>query len=143
MVQNELFPFYTNFKMKILKRFLIIQFVFLLFLQPISKMYIIVSFYIQRDYIAENLCEMKEVEGNCCRGKCQLKRDLSLTAAPIEYPVLPKSTIEILFNTYTAFFVLKAPYEIKNSLCPAFYQKIFIPKVYLTGVFQPPQSLLF
>lgn len=126
-----------------LKMFLIIQFVFLLFLQPISKMYIIVSFYVQRDYIAENLCVMKEVEGNCCHGKCQLKKNLSKVESPIEYPALPKSTIENLFNSHTAFFVLKAPYEIKNSFCPAFYQKLVIPKVYLTGVFQPPQSLLF
>ena len=123
-----------------MKKFLVIQFVFLLFLQPFTKMYIIVSFYIQRDYIAKNLCELKEVEDNCCRGKCQLEKNLTLAERPVEYPVLPKSTIEILCYFYMADFLLVAPTKIKNIRSQKSYQKLFIPTVYLTGIFQPPQA---
>jgi len=107
-------------------------------LQPLSKMYIIVSFYVQQDYIAKNLCEKKDVENNCCHGKCQLKKELAKTDTPISFPALPKSTIELLFSILTdntdrktiIFFIKKIV---------SFPIILFCPNGIKLSVFQPPE----
>lgn len=41
-----------------------------------SDWLIFVSFKLNQDYIAKNLCVEKEVEGSTCKGCCQLKKKL-------------------------------------------------------------------
>ena len=48
----------------------------LIFLQPFSKIWIVVSFKINQDSIAKTLCVKKEVKNNTCQGKCHLKKQL-------------------------------------------------------------------
>ena len=36
----------------------------------------IMVFEVNREYIAQNLCEQKEVENNTCKGCCQLKKQM-------------------------------------------------------------------
>lgn len=37
---------------------------------------IIISFNINQDYIAKNLCVQRNIKNNCCHGCCQLKKRL-------------------------------------------------------------------
>jgi len=41
-----------------------------------SELMIFVSFKLNQDYIAKNLCVEKDVEGSTCKGCCQLKKKL-------------------------------------------------------------------
>ncbi len=128
--------FYKN----TLKQILAITFIFLLILQPASRMYVIVSFTINQHYIEKNLCEKKEIKNNCCHGKCFLQKKLAKTEQPSSFPVLPKSTLEILFIT--------APTQLLfNNLVTETVRKNTFPPTILKiscslgkGIFHPPQS---
>jgi hypothetical protein len=41
-----------------------------------GKTLLLVDFIINRDYIASNLCEKKDVKDNCCKGYCHLTKQL-------------------------------------------------------------------
>ena len=43
----------------------------------LSELIIYVSFKINQDYIAKNLCVEKDVEGSTCKGCCQLDKKLN------------------------------------------------------------------
>jgi hypothetical protein len=47
--------------------------------QSMSKLIVIVNFEIHRDYIAKNLCENRDKPKMCCKGKCQLRKQLNNT----------------------------------------------------------------
>ncbi|MEN8115412.1 MAG: hypothetical protein ABFS16_00415 [Bacteroidota bacterium] len=42
-----------------------------------SELLIYVSFKLNQDYIAKNLCVEKDVEGSTCKGCCQLKKKVT------------------------------------------------------------------
>jgi hypothetical protein len=46
-------------------------------LQLGSRLYVIVDFKLNQDYIAENLCEKKDEPESCCEGSCQLSKELN------------------------------------------------------------------
>jgi len=53
-------------------------FLLILFLFPtFGKVWIIISFKINQEYIAKNLCVQRNVKNNCCHGCCQLKKRLA------------------------------------------------------------------
>jgi len=52
-------------------------FALLIFLHPLCKMAIILSFKINQDIIARTLCVKKEIKNNTCKGNCQLKKQLA------------------------------------------------------------------
>lgn len=41
-----------------------------------SELFVLLSFKINQDYIAKNLCVEKDVEGSTCKGCCQLKKKM-------------------------------------------------------------------
>ncbi|HWY13437.1 MAG TPA: hypothetical protein VN026_19065 [Bacteroidia bacterium] len=45
--------------------------------QNLSKLIIFVNFEMNRTFIAKNLCEKKNERNNCCKGSCQLKKQLA------------------------------------------------------------------
>jgi len=46
-------------------------------LQIGSRIYVLVDFKINQEYIAENLCEKKDEPESCCEGKCHLAEELN------------------------------------------------------------------
>ena len=38
-----------------------------------------IEYQLFKGYIAKNLCVKKEIKGNCCQGKCFLKKQIKLT----------------------------------------------------------------
>lgn len=55
-------------------------------LQSFSKMMVLINFQINKEYITKNLCVQKEVEDNCCKGSCQLKKQLDEEAKKEQSP---------------------------------------------------------
>lgn len=47
-----------------------------IFATSISKSLIVVDFELNRDYFAKELCVKKDIPDNCCKGICQLKKEL-------------------------------------------------------------------
>jgi hypothetical protein len=64
---------------------------------------IFVSFKINQDYIAKNLCVEKDIEGSTCKGCCQLKKKLNeQQEQKKELPPLPDNKQN--FNLFAEFF---------------------------------------
>lgn len=59
------------------KHLAIALFFVLTLLQAFSKAITMLSFQINQDYIAKNLCEQKDNIKSCCKGKCYLAKQLS------------------------------------------------------------------
>jgi|SRR6218665_1085748 len=60
----------------IMKRLLVSFVLFGLLIQSGTQLSILVSFYLQQDYIAKNLCENRKKPGTGCEGKCRLAKEL-------------------------------------------------------------------
>ena len=59
-----------------LKKILIILLTLFIFLQPFCKAWVFISFKINQDFIAKNLCENRTKPSLHCDGKCHLMKKL-------------------------------------------------------------------
>jgi len=59
-----------------MKCFLIILALSGILMQNFSKVIIFTKFKINQNEIAKKLCEKKDENNNCCKGKCHLKKEL-------------------------------------------------------------------
>lgn len=123
-----------------MKQILAILVIVIFILQPASKMYVIVSFFVNQQFIEKNLCEKREVNNNCCHGKCHLKKELAKTEQPSSFPVLPKSTLEIIFNSIFSPFIFNN-FDINIILKTVFPPAtLFVLASFGKGIFHPPKS---
>lgn len=103
-----------------------------------GKVLIYVNFYINQDYIAENLCENKDKPVLQCNGKCQLAKELAKEEKK------EKKEDKQKFEDHSVYFF--SPIEEIIELNPVFLEKrehtnaqVQSQRVgYLTNVFHPP-----
>lgn len=106
------------------------------FLQNIGKLIVVINYRINKEYIAENLCENRDEPESCCEGKCHLEKELDKEEKKENGPANTiKEKAESLFSTnlqrvlfifYTSLFLVKInePYFCLND--------------YSSFVFHPP-----
>jgi hypothetical protein len=113
----------------------------LIFLQPFSKIWIVVSFKFNQESIAKTLCVKKEIKNNTCQGKCYLKKQLD-KANEEEQKQAPnniKEKVEVLYcSIQKPFDFLKQTvfYE-KQSL--GNYNSGFYISSFISDIFRPPK----
>ncbi len=106
-------------------------------MQNISKVVILVKFEMNREYIAKNLCEQKQVKGNCCKGSCKLNKDLKKEEkkeAPGNALLKDKSRAQLFFQTINLPDLTTTGTLLKN-VTP--YKEIALNAVSFS-VFHPP-----
>jgi hypothetical protein len=116
----------------------------LIFLQPFSKIWIVVSFKINQESIAKTLCVKKEVENNTCQGKCHLKKQLDKAdeEEKKQAPTNTKEKVEVLYcHNLTNFSICRKIYfaDKKQSF---FDYKFQYSSSYHTDIFRPPKFSL-
>jgi hypothetical protein len=100
---------------------------------------IYVSFKVNQDYIAKNLCVEKDIEDSNCMGCCQLKKKLEKQHEQ-EKQVPPAQN-----NKYTIDFFAQT--ELINNCFPLFVGILnpFLREIpdskFLSSVFHPPKEL--
>lgn len=62
--------------MIVFKRVIFIFLAFCILAETLGQLVIITSFELNREYIAKYLCVKKAEENNCCKGSCQLDKEL-------------------------------------------------------------------
>jgi hypothetical protein len=108
-------------------------------LQNFSKVYILVQFQINQDYIAQNLCVKKDIPNNCCKGKCHLQKQLDK-----DEKKLPASGNQLKEKSEPELYSLNcfsASMPIINDVTVIHTRYVFI--IYenlLNSVFHPPQA---
>lgn len=122
--------------MQMFKNNILIILALLVFLSSASKTLLLVDFFINRNYIANNLCEKKELKNNCCKGYCQLTKQLKQeekresSNSVIEQKVELVSDSNLLEGlTFFFFFIQKINHIKIVSLSIGF----------LSNNFQPPR----
>jgi hypothetical protein len=123
-----------------LKKILVILLTLLIFIQPLSKVWIFVSFKINQDYIAKNLCENRAKPILKCNGKCQLMKKLKQAEKEEEkqIPQTIKEKLEVLYCHNQANFNVsqKLDFEIKKQ--SFFGYKFQNYSSYQSIIFRPP-----
>ncbi len=97
------------------------------------------SFKLQQDYIAKNLCERKDAPMTTCYGQCVLRKELKKTAEEERQAKNPvKSSVEVLFCSN---ILLELPKAIRYITAHSF-ENGYIPMIlsaYTADFFIPPQ----
>ncbi len=108
--------------------------------QSMSKLVVIINFNIHRDYIAKNLCENRDKPKMCCKGKCQLRKQLNNTE---NENTKNKTSNRFSFDDYVCSEVKQLQITpvpeiiIKNKTALLSQEYSFDP---LLSVFHPPQA---
>lgn len=123
-----------------MKKILVILLTLLVFIQPLSKVWIFVSFKINQDYIAKNLCENRAKPILKCNGKCQLMKKLKQADKDEEKqtPQTIKEKLEVLYCHNQANFNVsqKLDFEVKKQ--SFFGYKFQNYSSYQSIIFRPP-----
>jgi hypothetical protein len=123
-----------------LKKIVVILLTLLVFLQPLSKVWIFVSFKINQDYIAKNLCENRAKPILKCNGKCQLMKKLKQADKEDEKltPQTIKEKLEVLYCLNQSNFNVsqKLNFEVKKQ--SFFGYKFQNYSSFQSNLFRPP-----
>ncbi|WP_347841240.1 hypothetical protein [uncultured Draconibacterium sp.] len=101
-----------------------------------SELVVFLSFKINQDYIAENLCVEKDIEGSTCKGCCQLKKRINeQEQQKKEFPPnhKEKQNIDFCAQTYGVMLVLYAQHKKHGR---AYYKNYYLLNI--NSVFHPP-----
>lgn len=107
---------------------------------PLQKVWLVVSFKLNQEYIAKTLCENRAKPKLQCNGKCQLKKQLQKTEQ--EEQKLPTSQKEK--GEITLFYALHPTFDFRifDPSLAIFYPELndqSKPQVANLDIFQPPK----
>jgi len=123
-----------------LKKILVILLTLLVFIQPLSKVWILVSFKINQDYIAKNLCENRAKPILKCNGKCQLMKKLKQADKDEEKqtPQTIKEKLELLYCHNQVNFNVSQKFDFVVKKQSFFGYKFQDYSSYQSTIFRPP-----
>ncbi len=106
--------------------------------QTFSKWFIVLSYEINKDYIARNLCVNRAVPGSCCKGKCYLHKELAADEqqnSPAKSAIARDIQLQLFFDDF-AEIIFKAEPIINH------YNSFYLngtSQEFSPSFFQPPQ----
>lgn len=114
--------------------FLLITFV----LQSTSNLWIIASFYAQRDYISQNLCINRFDAIPICKGQCYLNKQLKENEKKEQnFPNLKQKEIQLFVENDFSFEFEKIIFQ--DRLITPTHRDKYLSSEFLFSVFHPPQ----
>lgn len=121
-----------------------ILFLGVLLFQSSSKLWIFAAFYINQDYIAQNLCENRANPESHCKGGCQLKKQLEKENNTQGSSSQAEKKFSEIFVYYQP--TLSSPLSI--TYIPLINLKVNYPQTqdilsigYASGIFRPPTTM--
>jgi hypothetical protein len=111
----------------------------LIFIPSMNRVFIVITFKMDQDRIAEKLCVKKEVANNTCKGQCYLKKQLDKTDKKKPNP-------ERLIDSRDMLFICE-PISIQSKVVFYWLQKNIENLWRIKGlgafnsVFQPPEFI--
>jgi len=123
-----------------MKRLFSIFLIFVFLIQSTSSLWILVSFRIQRNYIAENLCVNRFEAIPVCKGQCFLEKQLDKNEKREQkFPDLKQKEIQLVIQNITIFQFSKIDFTSNNNNYRNYRNTNLISNGYLLSVFHPPQ----
>jgi hypothetical protein len=123
-----------------MKRAFAIFFLIVFVFQSTSTVWILASFYAQRDYISKNLCINRFDAIPVCKGQCYLNKQLKENEKKEQnLPDLKQKEIQLFCQNNLSFEFPKTSFE--KRLNTLNYKDNFLSTEYLFSVFHPPKSV--
>lgn len=120
---------------RIVAIFFLITFVF----QSTSTLWIMASFYVQRDYISKNLCVNRFDAIPVCKGQCYLNKQLKENEKKEQnLPDLKQKEIQLFVQNNLSFEFTKTIFE--ERLNTLHTKDNFLSSEYVFSIFHPPQT---
>ena len=104
--------------------------------QNISKLIIVVNFQINREFIAKNLCVNRNKPKSCCKGKCELKKQLDEEDKKENFPAAAFKDQYEKQNYYRPALSVFAISEIGNQSQFTYIDQC--GRLVSSGLFHPP-----
>ncbi len=104
-----------------------------------TDLLIYLSFKINQDYIAKNLCVEKDIEGSTCKGCCQLKKKLEKSTEQKEQ-VPPTQNSKQNINFFSCNYMINGYFPVRVKVVSLFLCGVKHHK-FLSSVFRPPKNL--
>jgi hypothetical protein len=106
--------------------------------QSTSTLWILASFYVQRDYISQNICINRFDTISLCKGQCYLSKQLKENEKKEQnFPDLKGKEIQLFFQNNFTFEVPKT--TIQDKLNALIYTYNTLSSEFIFSVFHPPQ----
>ena len=122
-----------------MKKLLIPIMLVIFMFQSTCNFWIIISFYANRDYIAENICINRFDQVPVCKGQCFLEEKLQESEKrEQELPNLKVKEVQ-LFCEITTYDCIKIPSFFKEYPKPAIVPDFTLIKRLSTSIFHPPR----
>lgn len=112
----------------------ILAFSILLF--QFSELAIFVSFKINQEFIAKNICIEKDVESSTCNGCCQLKKRVANNLEQKKEAPLLQIKYEINFTSPLSVFLF---YVLEGITVISFVLETIYSQFFYTSFFHPPE----
>lgn len=119
---------------KIVAIFFLVAFV----LQSTSSLWILASFYAQRDYISQNICINRFDAIPVCKGQCYLTKQLKENEKKEQkFPELKQKEIQLYIPNQSNFIFDMI--TITDKLASSIYKDQFLSSEFQYSVFHPPR----
>lgn len=109
----------------------------------VMKVIVVVSFAVDQDYIAKNLCVNRDKPELHCNGKCILMQKLKLTDPPKKSSQPIPEVLKLEISSFLVSDLIYSPNpiieDIKDNVKP--HSFVFFDDVSLDGIFRPPKVL--
>lgn len=102
-----------------------------------SDLLIFVSFKINQDYIAKNLCVEKDIEDSTCKGCCQLKKQLEKNTAQKDQ-VPPTQNNKQNIDFISCNYKVNLYFPVIPEIVTLFFFDLKFLK-FLSSIFHPPK----
>lgn len=121
-----------------MKKNIAIVLLFVFAMQSTTNLWILASFYIQRDYIAENLCVNRFDKIPICKGQCYLNKQLKENEKQEQkLPDLRQKEIQLFFQQEC--FTLKFFTPLQENTKPIGYNQVFTITNFHCSIDHPPE----
>lgn len=113
----------------------------LILLQSFSKVWIVLSFKINQDYIAKVLCINRDKPAMKCNGKCVLKQRIKADEEEEQKEMLQKlkGQKEVLYCIDNFNWPIECPNKADNRQKKTFPFPTPFTLVFVKGIFRPPK----
>ena len=124
-----------------MKNSLAILLVGLILLQPFNKVWILISFKLDQERIAQTLCEQREIKNNTCEGKCHLEKQLKKADQEDQKrsPIPQNKQTEVLYTFSPSKQIYSITLMGEERQKRNFFYQDFKSQAHLQFVFKPPQ----
>ncbi len=107
--------------------------------QNTSSFWIISAFYINRDYIAQNVCINRFDSIPVCNGNCYLQKELSADSdKKPDLPIIKIKEVQPFFHETIQYKTAFTTAFVTPVVYPKYYSK-FIISTLVFSLFQPPE----